>query len=136
MFKMNYLFLFALIIVIRISIINSYDFTPSCATCKHYVSYTTKHEFGLCNIFKNKIYIKDKEILIKNFASHCRRDESLCGKYGYLYECSDKHKAMYKYIYSMGCDDMVEHKTAKELSNMDKELKDIFKKMAKHNKKK
>jgi hypothetical protein len=133
---MNYFFLFALIIVISISIINSYDFTPSCATCKHYVSYTNNPEFGLCNIFKNKIYIKDKEVLIKNFASHCRRDESLCGKSGYLYESSEKPKTMYKYIYSMGCDDMVEHKTEKELINMDKELKDVFKKMANHNKKK
>jgi hypothetical protein len=45
--------------------------------------------WGLCKIFSNRIFIDKNEKIIYNYAKHCRDDEFLCGKNGWLYEEKD-----------------------------------------------
>jgi hypothetical protein len=43
-------------------------------------------ELGLCKMFKDTCYVKSNEVTLYNFAIHCRSNENLCGKSGFLYE--------------------------------------------------
>jgi hypothetical protein len=64
---------------------NSYK-TKLCSNCKWFVPNGARTEYGLCKLFKERMYIVDKEKLISNFADHCRKNELLCGKEGRFYE--------------------------------------------------
>ena len=61
----------------------SYAFEPSCQSCKFFVPHKTNVDLSLCEVFKNRL---NNDEIVKNFASHCRSDENLCGKAGFLYE--------------------------------------------------
>lgn len=61
----------------------SYAFEPSCQTCKFFVPHKTNVDLSLCEVFKNRL---NNDEIVKNFASHCRSDENLCGKSAFLYE--------------------------------------------------
>jgi hypothetical protein len=58
----------------------------SCDTCKWFNLNEVRSEYGLCTLFKEKIYIADQERLISNFAKHCRSNEHLCGKEGRMHD--------------------------------------------------
>lgn len=58
----------------------------SCQTCKWFIPNEHSSDYGLCQLFKERLYIVDKERLICNFAKHCRNNELLCGKEGNFYE--------------------------------------------------
>ena len=58
----------------------------SCQTCKWFIPNEKSTDYGLCKLFKERLYIVDKERLICNFAKHCRNNELLCGKEGNFYE--------------------------------------------------
>ena len=58
----------------------------SCQTCKWFIPNDKSNDNGLCKLFKERLYIVDKESLICNFAKHCRDNELLCGKEGHFYE--------------------------------------------------
>jgi hypothetical protein len=58
----------------------------SCQTCKWFIPNEQSSDYGLCRLFKERLYIVDKERLICNFAKYCRNNELLCGKEGNLYE--------------------------------------------------
>jgi hypothetical protein len=75
------------------------------------------NELGLCNMFPDAIYNNGKRVLIKNLAIHCRNDENLCGKKGYLHESINKNN----------------DNISKELNYLEKEFSDIFQQMKKHN---
>ena len=59
-----------------------------CANCKYFVPHKKSKitSLGLCKMFGNKVYSKDNEKIIYNFAEHCRGDEFLCGKNATFYE--------------------------------------------------
>jgi len=48
-------------------------------------------ELGLCKMFKETSYIKSKEVTLYNFAIHCRSNENLCGRAGFLYESDSEN---------------------------------------------
>ena len=67
----------------------TYAFEPSCTSCKHFMESKINPNSGLgcCKMFKNFSY-NDKGIPknIYDFAIHCRNNENMCGKSGFLYE--------------------------------------------------
>lgn len=107
-----------------------YALEPSCTTCKHFVPNIKKPELGLCSMFQDKIYINKKPKLVKNLALHCRIDESLCGKPGYLYESRFEN---YDYIKSLCYDEFTGYNGLEELEQIERDLIDVFQKMRKHN---
>jgi len=58
--------------------------TPSCLSCKHFGFQPNNPNLsmGICNMFKDKPH----NTFIPNYAVHCRNNEHLCGKSGYLYD--------------------------------------------------
>jgi len=60
--------------------------TKYCETCKWFMPNHIRQAYGLCSLFKEKIYIADQSRLISNFAKHCRNNEVLCGKEGIMHE--------------------------------------------------
>ena len=86
---------FYLIITVTYLFTMGFCFEPkSCTSCKWFVDNKNRPEYGLCNLFKEKIYIADQERLICNFAKHCRVNELLCGKEGRMHEDKDSVIAM------------------------------------------
>jgi len=119
-------------------------FEPSCSSCKFFVPHHSKNsELGLCSIFKNLCYHKDKEILLSNYADHCRNNEQLCGKNGMLYELNtNKNKESNQLIDLRFLNDFDELNNKccgevnekEELEQLEKDFFDIFQKIRKHNK--
>lgn len=102
-----------------------------CKNCKFYIPTLIGNNpnLGLCKIFKETPYV-DKNIVIHNFAVHCRNDESLCGKDGIFYEPN------ITYI-----DDIIDNKTNiqdddEEARQIKKDLFEVLQKMKKYNTKK
>ena len=125
-----------------LSLINLiYAFEPSCTTCKFFVPHQTNPnpDLGLCKMFKDKIYSNknDDEVLINNLAVHCRNNENLCGKSGFLYESinnkNDDPLENYEFYDNFCCGEFTDKKDLEELDKIEKELFDIFEKMRKHN---
>ena len=117
-----------------------YAYEPSCSTCKFFIPKLQKPELGLCKMFQDKIYVNNKSRLVNNLALHCRSNEDLCGKNGFLYEQInieqiniDKKFEYYEYIESLCCGELSEEKDLKELEEIERDLFNVFKKMKKHN---
>lgn len=102
----------------------------SCKNCKFYIPTAMRNNpnLGLCKIFKETPYL-DKNIVIHNFAVHCRNDESLCGKDGIFYEPTVNY-----------VDGIIDDKTTNddddEVKQIKKELLEVLVKMKKYNTKK
>lgn len=110
-----------------------YAFEPSCSSCKFYVPHKSNPELGLCDLFKNKGL---NGVYLKNFASHCRNDENLCGKSGFLYESNNQDKQVTditEKLDNMCCGEVNEKYEIEEFENMEKELFDVLQKIKKHN---
>jgi hypothetical protein len=63
--------------------------TKHCVNCSYFIPHRNNKitDLGTCKLFGNKITgQKNADIIIYNFADHCRKDEYLCGKQGILYE--------------------------------------------------
>jgi hypothetical protein len=74
-----------LLLLSFITIIFGYE--PTCYSCKYFIRHNTgKPELGFCRVFKNIIYRQGKEVIIHDFAIHCRNNEDMCGKSGFLYK--------------------------------------------------
>ena len=86
----NYLLLITLLKVV-------FSYEPCCSTCKFFIPNSIKNELGLCSMFQDKIFINNQEMFVKNLAIHCRSNEKLCGKSGYLYEENDLIKKVENY---------------------------------------
>ena len=131
----------------------------SCETCKWFKPNNIREEYGLCTLFKERIYIADQERLICNFAQHCRHNELLCGKEGSMYEdktsdvtIEEKLKEFEKkydnYVFELnesniGHGEINEKQDIDKLNDLDnefynlsKEALELFMKMKKHNQKK
>ena len=80
-----------LLLLSFINIIFAYE--RSCVSCKWFIHIPNNKEnndLGLCKMFKNTYNAKGKEVTVHNFATHCRNDERMCGKSGFLYEAKDE----------------------------------------------
>ena len=56
---------------------------PLCSNCKWMIP---NKSGSLCGIYKTKYDLLGAKVIVHEYAEHCRNNESLCGKYGYLYE--------------------------------------------------
>jgi hypothetical protein len=88
-------------------------------------------------MFQDSIYHNNKQELVKNLAIHCRANENLCGKSGFLFESNDDDKSQrfenYEYIKSVCSNEFVEAADLKELEQIEKDLVEIFQRMRRHN---
>ena len=64
---------------------NSDAIIPPCTSCKWFLPNNRKYT-GLCGFYKTTYYLLGVKMTIHEFAEHCRNNESLCGKEGYMYE--------------------------------------------------
>lgn len=75
------------ITIISSIFINMFALEPSCTSCKHFIPNNRGDvDLGLCRMFRNTCYHRGKEYNLPNYAIHCRDNENLCGKSGFLYE--------------------------------------------------
>lgn len=66
---------------------------PPCKKCKWFVpNANDKEEHGFCKQFNSFFYSKDETLVMSEFASHCRKNENMCGQKGYLFEPLDPWK--------------------------------------------
>ena len=128
----------ALVVFIIFSLVKDIlSFDKPCYKCNHFIPNLKNPELSLCGMFKESFYFdKNKDTMIENFAIHCRRDENLCGKSGYLFDpintntnseanepiCDDENKGI----------EYIEENLA-QLENYEKEFVEIFQKMRRHN---
>lgn len=117
-----------------------YSFTPECSKCKHFIPNDNSPVFGLCNMFQDAVYVKNEKTLINNLAIHCRNDESLCGKKGFLFEPIQtddvKHRfENYEYMKGICSHEYVEEDDLQHLESLEKEMVDVLQRMRRHNKK-
>ena len=119
------------LIVLCFSCIYAYE--PACSSCKFYVPHKTNQQLGLCELFRENGL---NGVLLKNFATHCRSDENLCGKSGFLYEPINDNKEVIDIsnnLDNMCCGEVNEKSEIEEYDNMEKELFDVLQKIKKHN---
>lgn len=112
-----------------------YAYEPSCTNCRYFIPNKLKPDLGLCNMFQDTIYHNNGEKLVKNLAIHCRGNENLCGKSGFLFEPIQNSKLVdkYEYIQSLSCGEFIDQKDLDELEEIERDLMDVFQKMRKHN---
>jgi hypothetical protein len=113
----------------------AFSYEPSCSSCKHFIPhFKNNNDLGLCKMFKTTPY-PDTNILISNFAVHCRNNENLCGKSGNLYEpdseiIQKKFYDDYEELNNRCCGEVNEKY---ELEELEKEFFELFQKIKKHN---
>jgi hypothetical protein len=94
-------------------------------------------------MFQDTVYNKENNILVKNMAVHCRRDENLCGESGFLYEPAKtqqrehvkEHMDNYEYIKNVCSGEFVEEDDLTKLEQLEIDMVSAFQKMRRHNKK-
>jgi hypothetical protein len=135
--------LFILTLISIINYIIAYEVVPSCVSCKSFIHNSKgNNNLGLCKIFKETYYNKGTEFVQYNFAEHCRKDEDLCGKYGYLYDSLNTTSVEVTYEKDLNdhyeelknrCCGEVNEKD--EIEELEKDFLEIFQKIKRHNKK-
>jgi hypothetical protein len=98
-----------LLLVCLIYFYESNGETKHCVNCRHFIPYKNNKitSLGTCKLFGNKVNSSKTHTdkIIYNFADHCRNDEHLCSKEGWLYEDNiiivknNQDKAKEKFIY-------------------------------------
>jgi hypothetical protein len=117
---------------------------PSCTSCKFFIPNNRgQNDLGLCRMFKNNCYHRGKEYSLPNYAIHCRVNENLCGKTGFLYESMktniDNDNTEEQQInielneLNQRCCGEVNEKD--EIEQLEKDFFEVFQKIRKHNKK-
>ena len=136
-----------LLLLSFISIILSFE--PPCSSCKHFISNNKGAlDLGLCKMFTNKLSLKGDDVALPNFARHCRNDEQLCGKIGFLYEpvnnngtetasstiSEDEREIINEYedLKNRCCGEVNEDN---ELEQLEREFFEVFQKIKRHNRK-
>ena len=122
-----------------LSIVLVKSLKPSCQTCKFFIPNKINDNLGQCTMFQDTVYDDKQQVTLqKNLAIHCRNDENLCGKSGYLYEPIENHEYAkkfknYQYIKKLCGDDFVNETNLDELERIERDLIDVFQKMRRHN---
>ena len=122
-----------LLVLSFISIIFAYE--PSCYSCKFYIPHKSNPDLGLCQNFREYIYINNKGTLANNLAVHCRNNENLCGKQGFLYEAAHTDSQIndeYEELKNRCCGEVNE---TEEIEQLEKDFFEVFQKIRNHNKK-
>jgi hypothetical protein len=92
-------------------------------------------------MFKNMPYnSKGKEVTIYNFAAHCRNDERICGKSGFLYEakdedCVDVSETDYDELNELNNRCCGEVNEKDDIEELERDFFEIFQRIKKFNKK-
>lgn len=137
--------LFLVTLITIFSMISALE--PSCITCKHFLPNQNRNpDFGFCKAFKNTCVYKGAEVSLPNYASHCRNNENLCGKTGFLYEVLniEKEEKNYNAIETNIQNELNELKNRccgevnekDEIEQLERDFFEIFQKIKNHNKKK
>lgn len=127
------------IVFFLISLINLiYAFEPSCKTCKYFIpnEIDPTTDLGLCKMFQDKVYYDNTDVLFKNLAIHCRNNENLCGKSGFLYEPINSYSEIlgkYENMEDLCSSEFIDQKDLEELEKIERDILEIFQKMRKHN---
>ena len=81
------------------SVIGAIETLPSCTKCKWFVPHKLGVEdYGLCKLHKNTYSLrKNMEVSIYEYAKHCRDNQNMCGKEGYLYDEASDDDNEYQY---------------------------------------
>ena len=79
----------------------AYAFNPSCNSCKWFIpDKKNNNDYGLCRFYKKIYPLLDTNIIIYEFASHCRNNKFMCSEKGYMYEPLEDSQIFSKiYIY-------------------------------------
>ena len=131
-YKLYYMLLYLLLLSFA-NFVFSYE--PSCASCKHFIPHiNNKPGLGLCKMFKNTPY-QDTNIIIHDFAVHCRDNENLCGKAGFLYEPDEEtirknYSDDYDELNNRCCGEVNEKN---EIEELERDFFELFQKIRKHN---
>ena len=56
---------------------------PLCSNCKWMIP---NKSGSLCGVYKTKYDLLGAKVIVHEYAEHCRNNEVLCGKDGYLFE--------------------------------------------------
>ena len=127
-------------------------FEPPCSSCKHFISNNKGNlDLGLCKMFTNKLSLKGDDVALPNFARHCRNDEQLCGKFGFLYEPANNNNNNnnatettnstireeelvneYEELKNRCCGEVNEDD---ELEQLERDFFEVFQKIKRHNRK-
>jgi len=113
-----------------------FAYEPSCYSCRFYIPHKSNPDLGLCKVFKDYTNLKNNDLLVNNFATHCRNNENLCGKEGFLYEFNNIEKQIeehYEELKNRCCGEVNE---TEELDQLEKEFFEVFQKIKNHNKRK
>jgi len=139
--------LFSLLLLSSVSFILCYNNNnPHCTSCKWFVKPNCElnsSELGVCKMFKEISYNNGKEKITNNFAIHCRNNENLCGKSGFLYEPKDNETSVinneatilnseYEDLNNRCCGEVNE---TDEIEQLERDFFEIFQRIKKHNKK-
>ena len=115
----------------------SLAFEPSCYFCKFYIPHKSNPDLGLCKVFRDYINLNNKNVLVNNLAIHCRNNENLCGKSGFLYECNNIEQQaitnQYEELKNRCCGEVNEDD---EIEQLERDFFEVFQKIKNHNKKK
>ena len=99
-------------------------------------------------MFTNKLSLKGDEVALPKFARHCRNDEQMCGKIGFLYEtannnntettsstiCENEEHLVNEYedLKNRCCGEVNE---VNEIEQLERDFFEIFQRMKRHNRK-
>lgn len=116
-------------------IMQVFSYEQLCSSCKHFIPHIRNNqELGLCKMFKTTPH-QDKNIIIYDFALHCRNNENLCGKSGVLHEPYDE---ITKKIFSDDFEELNnrccgEVNEIDEIEELERDFFELFQKIKKHN---
>jgi hypothetical protein len=114
----------------------AFSFEPSCYSCKFYIPHNSNPDLGLCKIFRDYVNLNNKDVLVNNLAVHCRNNENLCGKSGFLYEPNNNIDQtisdQYEELKNRCCGEVNEDD---EIEQLEREFFEVFQKIKNHNKK-
>jgi len=76
-------------------------------------------DHGFCKNFANKITIGSKVKIIYNYAKHCRDNEYLCGRRGWLFEDINDDLTISEFNNYLSYDEItkIKHNTLEEINN-------------------
>jgi hypothetical protein len=125
-----------------------YSQNKQCSSCKYFIPHINKNpDLGLCGFFKNKLY-DNTNLIIYEYAVHCRNNQRLCGNDAYFYEEIDntnnktndidntKMIELYDNLNNICCGEVNEKNEIDEFDKLERDFFDIYKRIQKHNTKK
>ena len=107
-------------------------FEPPCTSCKYYIPNKDNLDKGLCKMFINMAESNDNRVF-NNYAVHCRNNEDLCDKSGFLYDEKDFNNDLiqeYDNLKNRCCGEVNE---SDELEQLEREFFQVYQEMKKYN---